>query len=133
MRRPRRPLSDEEQTRGRVGTSACDQSGHVAFEAFRRREIGISGPGTVGSPLGMRAIRDRFRPIGFPAKTKLWYNAFDPRDVVALYPLDAANFPINPAVENYAKVLNATDNRHGIVGYLDDVDVAKHILDALGT
>jgi hypothetical protein len=87
---------------------------------------------TVGSPLAIRAIRDRFRPIGFPTKAKSWYNAFDPRDVVALYPLDGTNFPVDPSVENYGKVLNATDNRHGIVGYLDDPDVAKHVLDALG-
>lgn len=119
--------------------SPCVIIGHslgsvVAYHVLRtdRRALDVRAFVTVGSPLGIRAIRDRFRPIGFPSKTKLWYNAFDPRDVVALYPLDAANFPINPTVENYANVLNATDNRHGIVGYLDDVDVAKHILDALG-
>jgi hypothetical protein len=70
--------------------------------------------------------------IGFPASVKSWYNASDPKDVVALYPLDAANFPVSPAVENYAKVQNGTDNRHGIIGYLDDAEVAKHVLDALG-
>jgi hypothetical protein len=39
---------------------------------------------------------------------------------------------VNPAVENYGKVRNGTDNRHGIVGYLDDAEIAKHVLDALG-
>jgi hypothetical protein len=61
-----------------------------------------------------------------------WYNAFDKRDVVALYPLDAANFPVVPAVENNATVKNHTANRHGIDGYLDDANVAKRILDTLG-
>ena len=53
-------------------------------------------------------------------------------DVVALYPLDADNFPVRPAIENNPTVKNHTDNRHGIVGYLDNPDVAKRILNALG-
>jgi hypothetical protein len=52
--------------------------------------------------------------------------------VVALYPLDRANFLVTPEIENYAEVKNSTDNRHGIVGYLDDARVAKRLLDALG-
>jgi hypothetical protein len=107
----------------------------VAYHILRNdpRALNVRAFITVGSPLAIRAVRDRFRPIGFPGKAKLWYNAYDPRDVVALYPLDTSNFPINPAVENYGNVLNATDNRHGIVGYLDDTDVARHVLDALGS
>jgi hypothetical protein len=106
----------------------------VAYNVLRtdRRALKVQAYVTVGSPLAIRAVRDRFRPIGFPAPAKTWYNAFDPKDVVALYPLDAANFPVNPAVENFAGVRNATDNRHGIIGYLDDADVTKHVLDALG-
>jgi hypothetical protein len=106
----------------------------VAFSVLRRdrRALKVQAYVTVGSPLAIGAIRDRFRPIGFPASAKAWYNAFDPKDVVALYPLDATNFPVNPAIENYGGVRNATDNRHGIVGYLNDANVAKHVLDALG-
>ncbi len=118
--------------------SPCVVIGHslgsvVAYHVLRtdQRALNVRVFVTVGSPLAIRAIRDRFRPIEFPT-ARVWYNAFDPRDVVALYPLDATNFPISPAVENYGKVLNGTDNRHGIVGYLDDVDVAKHVLDGLG-
>jgi hypothetical protein len=40
--------------------------------------------------------------------------------------------PVNSAIENYGSVRNATDNRHGILGYLDDANVAKHVLDSLG-
>jgi pimeloyl-ACP methyl ester carboxylesterase len=87
---------------------------------------------TVGCPLGIRAIRDQFRPLKFPVPVKSWYNAFDTRDVVALNPLDRSNFPVNPDIVNYSSVRNQTDNRHGIVGYLDDSAVADKILSALG-
>jgi hypothetical protein len=105
----------------------------VAYNVLRTdpRRLTVPSFVTVGSPLAIRAVRDQLRPIGFPAVAASWYNAFDTRDVVALYPLDAANFPINPAIKNYAGVQNSTPNRHGIIGYLDDADVAKHILDAL--
>jgi hypothetical protein len=88
---------------------------------------------TVGCPLGVRAIRDLFRPIQSPEVVSHWYNAFDTRDVVALYPLDKNNFPVDPAIENYAGVKNDTDNRHGISGYLKDSKVASHILGALAS
>ena len=86
---------------------------------------------TVGSPLAIRAIRRQFLPLRDPPVGG-WYNAFDPKDVVALYPLDGTNFPVQPAVENYNQVHNSTDNHHGIVGYLDNPEVAGHISDALG-
>jgi hypothetical protein len=44
-----------------------------------------------------------------------------------LYPLDKDNFDVAPAVTNNGTVHNWTDNRHGIVGYLDDVKVAEAI------
>ena len=124
---------------GAINESPCVVIGHslgsvVAYNVLRndRRALKVAAYITVGSPLAIRAVRDRFRPIGFPTAARSWYNAFDPKDVVALYPLDAANFPVNPAVQNFGGVNNATDNRHGIVGYLDDADVARHVLDALG-
>lgn len=86
---------------------------------------------TVGSPLGVRSIRKRLRPLRHPGRGSAWFNAFDERDVVALYPLDQRNFPVSPAVVNYGKVKNHTDNRHGIAGYLDDGVVAGWVLGAL--
>lgn len=87
---------------------------------------------TVGCPLAIRAIRSQLVPISFPKPpVEAWNNAFDTRDIVALYPLDAANFPVSPPVTNYNQVKNNTKNRHGIVGYLDDPTVARWILDAL--
>ena len=105
----------------------------VAYSILRRdtRALQIPLYVTVGSPLGTRAVRDNYRPIKRPAAIADWYNAFDTRDVVALYPLDAANFPVQPSIENNSNVRNKTENRHGISGYLDDSAVAKRILGAL--
>lgn len=83
---------------------------------------------TLGSPLGIQAIRRRLTPLKYPANTTDWFNAFDERDVVALRPLDAKAFPVKPGVTNKSHVKNRTDNRHGIVGYLDDADVARAIM-----
>lgn len=106
----------------------------VAYSVLRtdRRSLHVPLFVTVGSPLAVRAVRDQFRPLRSPSSINAWYNAFDTRDVVALYPLDADNFPIQPAIENNRTVKNHTDNHHGIIGYLDDPNVAKRILNALG-
>jgi hypothetical protein len=94
--------------------------------------IKVSRYVTVGAPLGLPSIRDRLDlPLSMPDCVKGWYNAFDQRDVVALYPLDARNFPIDPPIENNDSVVNFTDNRHGIAGYLSNADVARKIVEAL--
>jgi hypothetical protein len=105
----------------------------VAYSVLRAdaRKLRIPLFLTVGSPLGIRAVRDQFRPLRYPRNVDGWYNAFDRRDVVALYPLDKDNFPVTPAIENYSLVDNHTDNRHGIVGYLDDPKVAGRLLTGL--
>lgn len=82
---------------------------------------------TVGSPLGIRAIRSKLGVLTNPAGGKGWYNAYDPRDVVALNPLDTTNFGVDPAIANYDGVNNQTSNRHGIVGYLNDPNIARAI------
>jgi hypothetical protein len=87
---------------------------------------------TLGSPLAIRAIRDNFVPITFPSTTAAWFNAFDPRDGIALNPLDRDNFRISPPIENYAGVINNTPDHHGIAGYLGDREVVRRILGALG-
>jgi len=107
----------------------------VAYSVLRSdlRQLRIPVFVTVGSPLGVRAIRDQLRPLRFPSPADAWYNAFDTRDVVALYPLDSTNFPVVPSIENNNGVKNHTDNRHGIVGYLDDPIVAKRIIGSLSS
>jgi hypothetical protein len=86
---------------------------------------------TLGSPLGVTAIRKRLQPLSHPAFVGKWFNAMDERDVVALYPLDKNNFGIRPPIENKTDVDNFTENRHGIEGYLQDETVAKRIHEAL--
>lgn len=88
---------------------------------------------SLGSPLGVQIVRQKLPlPIEMPSCLKDgWYNAFDKRDVVSLRPLDSKHFNINPAIVNNADVVNQTDNRHGIEGYLNDKMVARVIYDAL--
>jgi hypothetical protein len=82
---------------------------------------------TVGCPLGMHAISSKLGVIVSLAARDGWYNAFDCRDIVALNPLDATHFGVTPAILNYNGVDNPTDNRHGIVGYLNDPEVARQV------
>lgn len=82
---------------------------------------------TLGSPLGVTAIRQAMSPIEFPSCAGAWFNAMDERDVVALYPLTKDHFDVDPAIVNKTDVRNHTDNRHGIGGYLDDAEVARRI------
>lgn len=86
---------------------------------------------TLGSPLAVKVIKKSLAPISHPRCAGKWFNAMDERDVVSLYPLDAAHFAVNPAIENKTDVNNDTDNRHGISGYLSDPVVARRIHDAL--
>jgi hypothetical protein len=87
---------------------------------------------TLGSPLGIGAIRNRLRtPPKRPEMVKEWYNAFDPQDIVALNPLDKKHFATKAEIENYADVDNDTDNHHGIDGYLDDKIIASKVSSAL--
>jgi hypothetical protein len=86
---------------------------------------------TVGSPLGVRAISTKLGLAQNPLGKQGWYNAFDKRDIVALNPLDDRNFPADPAIINDDRVNNPTDNRHGIIGYLNDPHVAQQAAAAL--
>jgi hypothetical protein len=104
----------------------------VAYNILRNdpRSLQVRALVTVGSPLAIRAVRKNLVPLKSP-KTEAWFNAFDPRDIVALNPLNAANFPVIPEIENKVDVDNFTDNRHGISGYLSDPAVARTIHRAL--
>jgi hypothetical protein len=86
---------------------------------------------TVGSPLGLRAVSSRLGVVENVAKPAAWYNAYDGRDIVALNPLDGKWFPVRPKIVNNSGIDNNTDNRHGIVGYLNDRNVAAQVAVAL--
>lgn len=106
----------------------------VGFNVLRKAPatLGVRRYVTVGSPLAVKAIKaDLDTPLAMPGCVNSWYNAMDPRDVVALYPLDGNHFPIDPAIENKTTVDNFTENRHSIAGYLTDPDVARKIHEAL--
>ena len=105
----------------------------VTYSVLKRDEAKLKVPlhVTVGSPLGLRLIQDAFNPVKSPACVSAWFNAMDPRDFVALYPLEPPRFNVSPRVENKTDVDNFTSNRHGIVGYLSDKDVAQKIHAAL--
>ena len=104
----------------------------VAYDVLRKaQDIEVPLFITVGSPLGVRAIVDKLRPIGHPSVAKAWYNAYDEADAVALNPLDSKNFPVIPSIENYNKIKNPTDNRHGIIGYLNDKVLAAKMWDSM--
>lgn len=87
---------------------------------------------TLGSPLGIKAVKEKNGlPLRFPTCVKHWFNARDPRDIVALRPLDDTFFWIRPPIENTSGVVNFTDNCHSIEGYLEDAAVATRIHSAL--
>lgn len=110
----------------------------VAYNLLRRESeaAGWTVPllVTLGSPLGVTAIRNALRalrPIATPGGVGTWFNAYDPQDIVSLYALDAAHFPVDPAIDNHGGVDNPTSNQHGISGYLGDPTVARRIHEAL--
>lgn len=105
----------------------------VGYNVIKRRHttVAFTKYVTVGSPLGIRAITGKLGLLENDLGEGGWYNAFDPRDIVALNPLNDDNFPTDPAIINYPGVNNPTDNRHGIIGYLTDADVARQIAAAL--
>jgi len=122
-----------------VPSGPCVVVGHSLGSVVGYNVLRAALPGTdvrryvtVGSPLGVRAIKRRLAPpLGMPGCVVRWFNAMDERDVVPLYPLDQDHFHTDPPIANKTTVENDTSNRHGIAGYLDDPDVAREIYDAL--
>ena len=122
-----------------LGDEPCVVGAHslgsvVAYNVLRDRSATPQYPGlvTLGSPLGIRAIKQQLpTPLVSPPCIRQWFNAYDDRDVVALVPLDAQRFNVLPPIENKGDVLNFTDNRHGIEGYLVDPVVAQRVVRGL--
>jgi hypothetical protein len=125
--------------RASIGSEPCVLLAHslgtiVAYNVLVKR---ASAPPclrfvTVGSPLGIRGVKRKLdSPLQHPACVQQWFNAYDDRDVVALVALDARNFDVTPPIENKNNVMNFTDNRHGIAGYLADPVVARKVVELL--
>lgn len=104
----------------------------VCYDIFKDREPkNVKGFLTLGSPLGIKGISGHLGLLKHVSPTRQWYNAYDERDVVALNPLNDKHFPVAPAILNNNRLDNKTDNRHGIVGYLDDASVAAKIIEMM--
>jgi hypothetical protein len=105
----------------------------VGYNVLRERaDVQVPLLVTVGSPLGMESVQTYLDPPPVrPGMPDAWLNARDPKDGVALFPLDWKHFPVNPEVENKSDIDNTTDNKHGIDGYLDDSVVAARIYDSV--
>ncbi len=86
---------------------------------------------TLGSPLGINVVRNTLEPIAYPPAVGSWFNAYDERDVIALNPLDARHFGVDPAITNFSGVQNESDNHHKIRGYLSDRVIATRIVEEL--
>ncbi|HKQ40275.1 MAG TPA: endopeptidase, partial [Verrucomicrobiae bacterium] len=122
-----------------IGRQPCAVLAHslgtiVAYNVLRSRTGDANCPRlvTVGSPLGIKAIKGKLdQPLTHPPCVQHWFNALDSRDVVALYPLDPANFDVHPPIENKTDIQNGTENRHGITGYLADAVVAEKVVEFL--
>lgn len=125
-----------------IGTEPCVVVAHslgsiIAYRVLRDlgRSANVKRLITLGSPLGLETIRRQLSPPArtFPAGVGSWFNAFDPKDIVALHPLDARTWDVSPAIVNHATVRNHMGNHHGISGYLDDPHVATAIHEALSS
>lgn len=105
----------------------------VAYNVIKsqRGTLDLRGFVTVGSPLGLRAISAKLGVVDNIASPAAWYNAYDERDIVALNPLAKPWFAVDPKIVNNNQVKNSTDNRHGIIGYLDDKQIAAQVAAAL--
>lgn len=113
-----------------LGTGPTVLVGHslgsvVSYQATVRN-ANVCGHITLGSPLAIESIRAKLGLKKNAARSG-WFNARDPEDVVALYPLDAKYFRTNPAIVNDNSIENETENQHGISGYLNKPSVARAI------
>jgi len=100
----------------------------VAYNVLHTTNAKVEHFITIGSPLAINAIKKhlKVRPSR-PAGVGNWYNARDRADIVALNPLTASNFPTEPQVYNNDEIINPSENRHHISGYLGHPDIATYI------
>lgn len=104
----------------------------IAYDVLHKlsndKNYDIKGLITLGSPLGVNAIIRQLDP--FPTYPPLlkgnWINIYDKCDLVSLRPLEAGHFKVIPEINNY-DVINETDNRHGIEGYLSNAIISKYM------
>ncbi len=106
----------------------------VTYRLLRAAEHSFRTPliVTLGSPLGINAVRDRIRPpqLAVPDGVGHWLNVADKRDYVALYPmLDGSSF--TGGIENLVDIHNGHADPHAITDYLTDARIGCAIHTAL--
>lgn len=132
----------DDRVQASIGDQPCVVVAHslgsiVAYRVLRAmgRAARVRRLITIGSPLGLQTVRNLLSPPvrTFPEGVESWVNAFDVKDIVALHPLDAKTWPVDPPITNHAGVANHMDNHHNISGYLDDPYIAAAIHEALNS
>lgn len=107
----------------------------VSYRLLRKNNLGeVPLFVTLGSPLGINAVKDRIRPpkLALPGQVKHWINGADDRDFVALYAkLDNRSFC--DGIENLDDIQNRREDAHSIIDYLADERVARAIHRSLTT
>lgn len=100
----------------------------VAYHILRKKKRNIAGFITLGSPLGIQAIRKRLEPPAVVRPdVKTWTNIYDKADIVALNPLNSPSFAMfDDPIEDIA-IHNGSDNRHNIKPYISDVETVSRI------
>ena len=105
----------------------------VSYCLLRRTEVpDVPLLVTLGSPLGINAVKDCIRPpkLARPSGVDHWLNGADERDFVALYAsLDSDTFCAG--IENIIDIHNRQEDAHSIIDYLSDARVARAIHRAL--
>lgn len=101
----------------------------VAYRLLRKPNVGeVPLFLTLGSPLGINAVKDRLRPpkLAQPEQVEHWLNGADERDFVALYAkLDTRTFCAG--IENIDDIHNRHEDAHSIIDYLADERLARAI------
>ncbi|MEJ5049543.1 hypothetical protein WH221_06870 [Chryseobacterium culicis] len=98
------------------------------LHTLAENQYDIRGLVTLGSPLGVQAVQRQLYPC--PSYPKIlngqWVNIYDPKDIVALNPLNNKNFRVTPQIINH-EIENNSDNHHDIKPYLSSPVVAETI------
>ncbi|NTW63872.1 MAG: alpha/beta hydrolase [Chlorobiaceae bacterium] len=86
---------------------------------------------TLGSPLGIKSIRNGFpKPRIKPENVLRWVNGADPEDFVALR-AELTNDNFGPGIENYPDIENGKEDPHSITAYLRDPRIVKAIAESI--
>lgn len=104
------------------------------LHSISQNNINILGLITLGSPLGVNAVKRQLFPSPtYPPTLKgPWVNIYDPNDIVALNPLTNKHFRVHPSIENH-EIENLSENRHDIIPYLSNSLIAETINSILKT